>query len=136
MLSALTLTGSLFCATALAQTHICLGGDLDHLTKTQKDHCTARLQEVRKAAAALHAPEGWHFVVVCGEEGWKAYADYSLRQDTALQHAVVDTDYAAHETFLRESALESLTSSGSENILSREIADILTHVPAQANTGL
>lgn len=136
MLSTLTLTGSLLCVTALAQTRVCLGGDLEHLTKAQKDSCSAKAQTLRKIAASLHAPDDWHFVVVCGDQGWQQYAAYTMRQDANFLNANVDTNYTERETFLRESALGADVSLPAQSIMTKEIAGILSHTSSQANSGL
>lgn len=127
MISALTLTGSLLCTVALAQTRVCLGGDLDHLTQAQKATCSAKLAKVRSIASSLRAPRDWHFVVVCGEEGWKQYAAYSSGENGALQNASVDTNYEGRETFLRESSLSATDLALPENLVTREISSILLH---------
>src|SRR5579875_4206962 len=96
---------TMLCAPAVAQTRFCIGGDLDHLTSAQRNACNATLNAVRNTASSLHAPDGWHFVVVCGEDGWKQYAAFSERGEDAVQDAAADTDLDEHTTFLRESSL-------------------------------
>ncbi len=127
MLSAFTVAGAVLCASAVAQARFCIGGDLEHLSKAQKDACSAKMQAVRNVANTLHAPASWHFVVVCGEEGWKQYAAYTMGAEADVLAAVADTNYEQHETFLRESALQQGAGSSIESSVARQVAEILSH---------
>lgn len=113
-----------FCLSAVAQTRFCLGGKLDELTQAQKASCAAKMQTVRTLASALHAPENWHFVVVCGEEGWKSYASYAAGQEDALRDRVANTDFELRETFFRESRLDQADVKAFQNTVAHEIASI------------
>ena len=127
MISPLAVAGCLLCASAIAQTRVCLGGDLGHLTPAQKTACSADIQAVRSLAAAMHAPDGWHFVVVCGEESWKQYAAYTMRDDQSLLSAAADTNFATRETFLRESRPDQGGQMSLKSVLAREVAGIVSH---------
>lgn len=129
--SALTLihrvvsAGLLVCLTlgAQAQSRFCLGGELDQLSTAQRTACSAKLASVRDAARRFGAPEGWHFVLVCGEEGWKSYAAFSSRTAAELENASADTDSAAHSTYLREEKLGAARSPESTLRLDRALPD-------------
>src|SRR5579875_545536 len=90
--TSLSVAGALLCASAVAQTRYCIGGDLDHLSQAQKASCSAKMHAVREIAAALHAPDDWHFVVVCGEAGWEQYAAYAAGDPATLADAAAATD--------------------------------------------
>ena len=120
----LAVASTLLCASAVAQTRFCIGGDLDHMSETQKTACHAKMQAVKQAAASLHAPADWHFVVVCGEDGWKSYAAYSLDDSAALVHADADTHLAQRETFLREDRLDLGNLRSLQRVVAHEIAEI------------
>ncbi len=120
-----TIASTLLCVPAIAQTRYCIGGDLDNMTAAQKNTCSAKLGAVRQLAAAYGAPQDWHFVVVCGEEGWKQYAGYSMREDGVLQNAAADTNLEQHETFLREDRLDGV--GGLQRVVAHEMASIVLH---------
>ncbi len=82
------------------------------------------MQAVRNAAATMQAPEGWHFVVVCGEEGWKSYTAFSARGDAALE-ASADTSFPEQTTFFREDRLHTPEAHGLRHVVAHEIASIL-----------
>lgn len=124
LLSAFALSGSILCSPAAAQTRFCLGGDLDHLTQEQKSACSAKVQLLRGIATSLGAPEDWHFVVVCGEDGWKSYAAFSTSEEDAFADRIAVSDYQAHETFLRASRLDSLEAAQLRLIVSQELGAI------------
>lgn len=110
---------------AVAQSRFCIGGDLDHLTATDRAACTATLQAARSAAATMHAPDGWHFVVVCGEEGWKDYASFSSRGEAALVNASADTNLDEHTTYFREARMHNGGARGLQGVVAHEIASIV-----------
>ena len=89
-------------ATAVAQTRFCVGGDLDHLSSSERSSCNATMNAVRHAVSTMPAPADWHFVVVCGEEGWKQYTAFSTRDEISLSGAAADTDRGQRTTYLRE----------------------------------
>lgn len=118
---ALSVAAILTSTTAVAQTRYCIGGDLDHLSSTERSACNATMQAVRAAATSMHAPEGWHFVVVCGEGGWKSYTAFSSRGEAALETAAADTDLTQGTTYLREDRLHTAQAHGLERGLERVV---------------
>ena len=94
-------------ATLVAQTHFCVGGDLDHMTSTDVAACKAKLSGVRDAAKRRGVPAGWHFVVVCDEAGWKDYVSFSKDETGLLSGASYRTDTRLRWTFLRGSQLDA-----------------------------
>lgn len=90
---------------AVAQTRFCIGGDLDRLSAGERASCNAAKDTVRLTATRLHAPEDWHFVIVCGEGGWKEYTAVAQRGEVALNDSAADTVLDQHVTYLRESRL-------------------------------
>ncbi len=121
-----TIAGALLCASAVAQTRVCLGGDLEHLSPAQRAACTSKMQAVRDVAASLQAPGDWHFVVVCGEQGWRSYAAFGSATQEAVLMAAADTNLEQHETFLRETRLDVADSRSLQRLLSQEISAIPT----------
>lgn len=75
----------------------------------------------------MHAPRGWHFVVVCGEEGWKSYTAFSSHGEAVLENASVDTDLDQQTTFFRGDRLHTSQAHGLRRIVAHEIASILLH---------
>ena len=112
-------------ASAVAQTRFCIGGDLDHLSMSDRASCAATMQAVRASATAMHAPDDWHFVVVCGEEGWKQYAAFSPRDPEVIQDAAADTDLDQHVTYLREERLHAPQAHSLQRVVAHEVASIL-----------
>ena len=110
---------------AIAQTRFCIGGDLDQLSATDRATCSATMQAVRNAATTMHAPQGWHFVVVCGESGWKSYTAFSSRGEVALETAAADTDRSGQTTYFREDRLQTTEAHGLRRVVAHEIASIL-----------
>ncbi len=121
----LTLAATLLSVPAVAQTRFCVGGDLDHLSSTDRASCSATLQAVRLAAASMHAPADWHFVVVCGEEGWKQYAAFSARGEANLEDASADTDLQGRETFFRSERMHGPNAQTLQHVVAHEFASIL-----------
>lgn len=119
------MVATMLCVPAVAQTRFCLGGDLEHLSSAERTACNATLQAVRSAASSLHAPEGWHFVVVCGEEGWKQYAAFSPRGEDAVADVAADTNLDEGTTFLREDRLHSGNTRNLQHVVAHEIAAAL-----------
>ncbi len=120
-----TFAATMLAVPALAQTRVCVGGDLEHLSSANRAACNATAQAVRSTADRLHAPDGWHFVVVCGEEGWKQYAPFSPRGEEAIADAAADTDAEQHTTYLREDRLHTAQPRGLQRVVAHEIASIL-----------
>jgi len=107
---------------ASAENRVCIGGDLDHLTNLQKSACWASAADVRKTAAKFHAPEDWHFFIVCTDEDWKTYATLSKRASLQLDKAGADTDLQNRTTFLRGTWLHSNDAPKLERIVAHEVA--------------
>ena len=121
----LALAATLLSVPAIAQTRFCIGGDLDHLSASDRADCSATMQAVRFAAASMHAPNDWHFVVVCGEEGWKNYAAFSTHSEAVLEDAAADTDREQHTTYFREDRLHTPQAHGLRRVVAHEVASIL-----------
>ena len=101
--------GALFLAlsaTLVAQTHFCIGGDIDHMTPANVAACEAKLSGVRNAVRQQGAPAGWHFVVVCDEMGWKEFTSFSHREAGLLSNASYSTDPRLHWIFLRAGQID------------------------------
>ncbi len=112
-------------ASSVAQTRFCIGGDLDRLSAADRTACSATMQAVRNVASTMHAPEGWHFVVVCGEAGWKSYTAFSTRGEAALESASADTNRVEQTTYFREDRLHSTEAHGLRRVVAHEVASIL-----------
>lgn len=123
--AALALAATLVPVSAVAQTRFCMGGDLDHLTQTDRAACSATVQAVRTAASSMHAPDGWHFVVVCGEEGWKSYAAFSTHSEDVLENASADTNREEQTTYFREDRLHTPQAHSLQRVVAHEMASIL-----------
>ena len=111
---------------SVAQTKFCIGGDLDHLSTAERSACSATARAVRDVADSMHAPGSWHFVVVCGEEGWNSYRAFSAR-DTALENASVDTDLDQQTTYFREGRLRGSQVQAFRRVVAHEVASALLH---------
>ena len=132
LLSCLTLT-SLFSATAAtAQIRYCVAGDLSQMKPAEKAACSAQLQTVRQAAAAFHAPQDWHFVLVCGENGWKDYSAYATGNGSALDGVYADTNAGNHETFLRASLSGDQMDATLQRTIAHEVASVLLNSKDEA----
>lgn len=123
-ISSLAITAALLQASAVAQTRFCIGGDLDHLSASDRAACSATMQAVRTAATRMHEPQDWHFVVVCGEEGWTQYAAFSSRGVDAVANDIADTNLEEHTTYLRESRLQAPQPRSLERAVAHELAVI------------
>ena len=119
-----TLAGILCCSSAIAQVRYCIGGDLDHLTQAQKVACNAKAEAVRTAVNLLQIPDNWHFVVVCGEQGWKDYTAYATASGNTLQGSDVSTDATQRETFFREASLHASDTQAVERLVAGELGKI------------
>ncbi len=90
---------------AIAQTHFCVGGDLDHLSPAEVTSCRAKMTEVREAVRRRGAPSGWHFLIVCDESSWQDVAALTSQAATALHNVDFQTDREQQVTFIRGSHL-------------------------------
>jgi hypothetical protein len=121
------LGGLLFLAlsgTLVAQTHFCIGGDLDHLAPASIATCQAKMSGVRDAAKRQGVPANWHFVVVCDEAGWKEYTSFSSHEDGLLAGAGYSTDPRLRWTFLRGSQLDTDQPQAAATMVSMAIENV------------
>lgn len=88
---------------AIAQTHFCVGGDLDHLSPAEVTSCRAKMTEVREAVRRRGAPSGWHFLIVCDESSWHDVAALTGQATAALRNVDFHTDREQQVTFIRGS---------------------------------
>ncbi len=107
-----------------AQPRVCIGGDLDSLTQTQKNGCRASADHVRVDAEKFHAPADWHFFVICTESDWTVYAAFSQRS-AQLASSNVDTDLQKRTTFLRGATLSMSDPSSMHRLIAHESARAL-----------
>ena len=121
----IALAATLLSTSAVAQTRYCIGGDLQHLSANERAACSATMNAVRNQAASLHAPSDWHFIVVCGEEGWKQYAAFSVHDEASLENASADTDRDQRTTFFREDRLHTPEPHSLQRVVTHELASIL-----------
>ena len=96
---------------AVAQMRVCMGGNLDTLSATERHTCEEQVARTQAAANDAHAPADWHFVVVCGEDGWKDYMAFSTAGERALADAAADTDVVNKTTFLRGTRMNTVAAS-------------------------
>lgn len=123
--SASALSSTVAIAQTGLPTRFCIGGDLDQLSVADRAACSATVQAVRNAATTMHAPGGWHFVVVCGQEGWKSYTAFSARGAAALEDASADTNRGEATTYFREERLHTSNAHGLQHVVAHELASIL-----------
>ena len=119
-----------FAASAIAQTHFCIAGDLDHLSSTQVARCKTQMTNVRDAVKRRGAPSGWHFVVVCDESGWTDYASFIASSSASLKEAAFHTDGGLHWTFVRGSRLDADSPEAAETLLAVALKGIPASAPA------
>ncbi len=113
-----------FAVQASAEPRVCIGGDLDHLTATEKNNCRASADRLRMDADRFHAPADWHFFVICTEADWTMYT--SLTKHTAgLESLEVDTDVQHRRTFFRGSALANPDRTHVRRLIAHEAASAL-----------
>lgn len=111
---------------AVAQTRVCMGGNLDTLTATDRRACEEQVARARVAADDMHPPADWHFVVVCGEDGWKDYMAFSSAGEKALIHASADTDTVNKTTFLHGTRMT--TTDASNQVMAEAFRPVLTGI--------
>ncbi len=107
----------LLSSSALAQTHFCVAGELDRLTAAQVADCKTKMTSVREAVKRRGAPSGWHFVVVCDENGWTDYANLIASGGPTLDEATFHTDRSLHWTFVRGSRMEADSADAADTLL-------------------
>lgn len=123
----LVLTASLLPSHAFAEGRFCIGGDTAKLNVSQKKACLTELAQVQTLAKRFHAPDDWHFVVVCDEAGWSDYAAFSQRTETELANSFADTDLEEKSTFFRGNNLLTSDASHFNRLVAHEIASIKLH---------
>ena len=123
----LLVTASLLPLQSFAESRFCIGGDTSNLNVSQKKACMAELAQVQTLAKRFHAPDDWHFVMVCDAAGWSDYAAFSQRSQTELVNASADTDLAEQSTFFRGDRLSTPNASRFERVVAHEIAGIKLH---------
>jgi len=102
-----------------------MGGNLDTLSSAERRGCEEQVARARVAADDAHAPADWHFVVVCGEDGWKDYMAFSAAGQAVLANASADTDAANKTTFLRGTRL--ITTDASNKVMAEAF-----HIPSNS----
>ena len=113
-------------SSALAQTHFCIAGDLDHLEATQVAACRNKMTSVRDAVKRRGAPSGWHFVVVCDETGWSDYAAFIAPGAPVLADAAFHTDRNQQWTFVRGSRMEDGSVEAADTLLAAALRGVPT----------
>ena len=108
----------------LAQTHFCIGGELDRMSSAEVSSCQSKMMRMRDAVRHHGAPSGWHFVVVCDESGWKDYASFSGEKETGLTSASFHTDAQSHRTFVRGSRLDEGSRQQTDGILAAALESV------------
>ena len=118
-------------ASAIAQTHFCIAGDLDHLTATQVSQCKTKMTNMRDAVKRRGAPSGWHFVVVCDETGWSDYTSVVAPAGAAmLKDAAFHTDGGLHWTFVRGSRMDADSAEAADTLLAVALRGLPRTEPA------
>lgn len=130
--ASLALLATLVTSSAVAQTRFCIGGDLDHMNAAEMNTCRAEVEAVKAMTASLHTPANWHFVVVCGTNGWKQYAAYTQGDAAALADAVVDTNLEQHETFLRGDRIDVHQLPALRRYMNHEVASMILNSKDEA----
>ena len=115
-----------FClsASAVAETHFCIGGELDQMSSTQVAACQTKMTEIRNAVKRHGAPAGWHFVVVCDESGWLDYASLAGGERARTVKASYATDAQMHWTFVRGSRMDTDEPAEAEMILAAALKSV------------
>ena len=109
---------------AVAQTHFCIGGDLDHLTQAEVSACKAKMTHVRETVRRSGAPGGWHFVVVCDETGWSDLAALTGKHGGALRNVDYSTDSNLQWTFVRGSRMQGDSSDATATVVAAALKSL------------
>ena len=111
-------------APLLAQTRFCIGGELDHLSSTEKAACQAKATHLRNVVQQHGAPADWHFIVVCDEAGWNDYASFAGREAARVVRAGYSTDRDMRLTVVRGSRLETDDEQAAAQVLSAALKGV------------
>jgi hypothetical protein len=106
---------------ASAESRVCIGGDLAHLTQAQTTDCWANAHQIGAEAAKLRGPADWHYFVICTDSDWKDYVAFSKRSAADLATLGADTDLQSRTTFFRGEWLPKATPSF-EKAVAHEVA--------------
>ncbi len=117
-------------ASVTAQTHFCIGGDVDHLNAAEIAACKTKVSELREAVKQHGAPADWHFVVVCDETGWQEYASFARDTPGLLTDAGYSTDPRLRWTFVRGSKLTGGQAQATTNLLAMALDGLPGEKPA------
>ncbi len=120
----LLVAASLLPPHSFAESRFCIGGDTSNLNASQKKACMAELAQVQTLAKRFHAPDNWHFVMVCDAAGWSDYAAFSQRSEAELRDASADTSLAEQSTFFRGDRWSTPETPRFERAVAHEIASI------------
>ncbi len=102
---------------SVAQTKFCIGGDLDSLSPAAIASCKAKSSDLRAAALLRGVPRDWHFVTVCDEASWKAYASLAGNRRASVVNASENTDRELRFTFVRGSRIAEGRPDQVDNVL-------------------
>ncbi len=113
---------------AVAQTRVCIGGDLDSMSPAQITACQLKSAGVRAAATRVGVRDDWHIVVVCDDAGWGDYASFAGKSVAAVMESDQQTDAPMRTTFVRGSKIQASHSSDMDHLL----ASAMEQMPAAA----
>jgi hypothetical protein len=108
-----------------AESRVCIGGDLDHMTEAEKSGCWNSAHQVGSAAVKFKGPDNWHYFVVCSEADWKAYTAFSKRGAVELAEMGADTDIGRRTTFFRGPWLRNIGLRNLDRVVAHEVATAL-----------
>ena len=113
---------------AVAQTKVCIGGDLDNLSQAQIAACQMKSSGVQAAARSMGVRSDWHIIVVCDDAGWSDYASFTGKSVAAVMETDEQTDLPTRTTFVRGSKLEI----NQKHAMERLLASAMEQMPADA----
>lgn len=122
---------ALFSSLAAAETRFCLGGDLQTMSEAEQAGCRSQLQALRQGANALPQNGNWHIVLVCGEQAWQEYQNFTGEPNARLAAAQYDVSLDSHEIFLRSARIPARDVVQTSALL-RQIATTEKKVSSQA----
>jgi hypothetical protein len=110
---------------ASAESRVCIGGDLAHLTPAQTSACWDSAHQIGAEAAKFHGPSDWHYFVICTDSDWKDYVVFSKRSAADLALLGADTDLQSRTTFFRGEWLPKANALVFEKAVAHEVASAL-----------